>query len=100
MRDDLHELETQQEVELFEPKRFKVILLNDDYSTMDFVVEILMSIFHKGLEEALSIMLAVHKSGRGVCGIYPYDIAETKSALVRKRAKESGFPLQVSLEEC
>lgn len=99
-RDDAYELETQQEVETFEPRRFKVILLNDDYSTMDFVIEILMSIFHREFEEALAIMLSVHKNGRGVCGIYPYDIAETKGALVRKRAKESGFPLQVSLEEC
>lgn len=85
--------------EIIEPKRFKVILLNDDYTTMDFVIEVLMQIFNKPFDEAVNIMLHVHRQGRGVCGVYPYDIAETKVEQVKTKARLSGFPLRAILEE-
>jgi len=84
---------------LDEPKKYKVILLNDDYSTMDFVIGVLLDIFHKPFDEAVNIMLKVHKEGRGVCGVYTYDIAETKILQVRKEAKSSGYPLRAIMEE-
>ena len=87
------------EVELQEPKRFKVIILNDDYTSMDFVVSVLETIFSKSPAEATSIMLAVHKQGRGVCGIYSKQIAETKLRQVEDRAREESFPLRCVIEE-
>ncbi len=91
--------EVKERVHLDEPKKFKVILLNDDFSTMDFVVEVLMDIFHKNFDEALNIMLSVHKEGRGVCGVYTYEIAETKVLQVKKASKKHGYPLRAILEE-
>lgn len=85
--------------QLKEPKKYKVILLNDDYSTMDFVVNILVEIFHKPVDEAVNIMIEIHKEGRGVCGVYTYDIAETKIMQVRKEAKKQDFPLRAIMEE-
>jgi len=85
--------------ELEEVKRFKVILLNDDYTTMDFVVEILMKFFDKSFDDALALMITVHRDGSAVCGIYPFEIAETKVFQVRKSAKESGYPLRAVVEE-
>jgi len=85
--------------ELQEPKQYRVILHNDDYTTMDFVVEILVTVFHKPAAEATKIMLDVHKRGKGICGVYTYDIAATKVAQVRQTAKMRGFPLKCSLEE-
>lgn len=87
------------DLELTYPKKYKVYLLNDDYTSMDFVVNILMSIFHKSYEEAQNIMLEVHKKERGLCGIYTYEIAETKVMQVITRAKEHGFPLKATMEE-
>lgn len=98
MAADTH-LDTINELSLKHPKRYKVFLLNDDYSSMDFVVDILMSIFHKTYEEAEAIMLEVHKKDRGVCGVYTYEIAETKVMQVHKRARENGFPLKATMEE-
>jgi len=91
------ELETSLLVD--EPSQYKVLLHNDDYTTMDFVVEILMKIFHKNLLEAEQIMVEIHKSGKGVCGIYTYEIAETKVHQVKELAKNSGFPLLATMEE-
>jgi len=82
----------------FLPK-YKVYLLNDDYTSMDFVIDILMGIFHKSYEEAEKIMLEVHKKDRGLCGIYTYEIAETKVTQVIKKAKDNGFPLKATMEE-
>ena len=84
---------------LYEPTKYKVLLHNDDYTTMEFVVEILMSIFHKSIAEAKKIMLTVHKSGKGVCGVYTYEIAQTKVHQVKQLAKKSGFPLLATVEE-
>jgi ATP-dependent Clp protease adaptor protein ClpS len=77
---------------------FKVILHNDDYTTMDFVVRILESVFLKHPAEAYRIMMLVHTRGWGICGLYPFEIAETKVATVHERAQEEGFPLRASLE--
>ncbi len=85
--------------ELREPKQYRVILHNDDYTTMDFVIQVLVTVFHKPAAEATKIMLDVHKKGKGICGIYTYDIAATKVAQVRFMAKMREFPLKCSLEE-
>ncbi|EEO26259.1 ATP-dependent Clp protease adaptor ClpS [Helicobacter winghamensis] len=82
-----------------EPIRYRVILLNDDYTTQEFVIEVLQAIFHKDFEESLNLMLQIHHNGKGVCGIYPYDIAEIKVAQVRKMAKEKQYPLRAILEK-
>ncbi len=84
---------------LDEPTKYKVLLHNDDYTTMDFVVEILMTIFHKNILEAEKIMLTIHKQGKAVCGIYTYDIAQTKVYQVKELAKSNGFPLLATVEE-
>ncbi len=88
--------ETEQEVE--EPPMYKVMLLNDDYTTMEFVVEVLVYVFKKSPEEAMRIMLNVHRIGVGVCGIYSYEVAETKVNTVDNLARENGFPLKCIME--
>ena len=80
------------------PDLFKVLLLNDDYTTMEFVVEVLENIFNKAPAEAYRIMMAVHIQGKGLCGVYPYDIAETKVQTVIDLAREPGFPLKATME--
>ncbi|MBU0721296.1 ATP-dependent Clp protease adaptor ClpS [bacterium] len=92
-------LELLDELALKHPKKYKVFILNDDYSSMDFVIDVLMSIFHKTYEEAEAIMLEVHKKDRGICGVYTHEIAETKVMQVHKRARENGFPLKATMEE-
>ena len=91
--------DTVSEVEFKEPPFYRVFLHNDDYTTMDFVVEILCGVFRKSQEEAIRIMLAVHEKGRCECGVYPAEVAETKVFTVRERARAAGFPLRCSLEE-
>ena len=81
------------------PELYQVLLHNDDYTTMDFVVEVLETIFSKSPSEASLIMMHVHINGIGHCGAYPYEIAETKVALVHELARSSGFPLRASLEK-
>ncbi|MDY0123552.1 ATP-dependent Clp protease adaptor ClpS [Sulfurimonas sp.] len=93
------DLETINEISLKYPKKYKVFILNDDYTSMDFVVDVLMSIFHKSYEEAEAIMLEVHKKDKGICGVYTHEIAQTKVMQVHKRARESGFPLRAEMEE-
>ena len=82
-----------------EPDLYKVVMLNDNYTTMEFVVEILIEIFGKTEADARRIMLAVHKQGRGVAGVYVYDIAISKVEQVERKAKEKGFPLKCVVEK-
>jgi len=84
--------------EVSEPPMYKVLLLNDDYTTMEFVVEILMYVFNKSMEESTAIMLNVHRRGMGLCGVYPYEVAETKVDTVHTFAQERGFPLKCTME--
>lgn len=93
------EIELNDEIELEEPKKYKVFLLNDDYSTMDFVIEVLVKVFRKSVDEASVIMLNIHNYGRDVCGVYTHEIASTKVAQVKTMAREKGFPLKAVMEE-
>jgi ATP-dependent Clp protease adaptor protein ClpS len=80
------------------PKRFRVIFHNDDYTTMEYVIEVLRRFFHKSETEALHIMLTVHKKGKAVAGVYPRDLAETKVAEVMHDARDRGHPLLLTTE--
>jgi len=82
-----------------EPKRFKVIMHNDDFTPMDFVVVILMQIFKKQYEEAVALMMTVHKSQKAVVGTYSYDVAQSKVNAAMFRAREEGYPFRVTCEE-
>jgi ATP-dependent Clp protease adaptor protein ClpS len=82
------------------PRMYKVIMHNDDYTTMEFVILVLQKFFNKNYEEAQAIMLAVHTQGYGVCGIFTYEVAESKAAKVVKYARENGHPLKCSTEPC
>lgn len=92
------DLGPEQDVRLDEPPLYRVLLLNDDYTTMDFVVEVLKFVFHKSDDEAHRIMFNVHQQGVGVCGLYPLEIAETKIDIVDSLARERGFPLKCTME--
>lgn len=81
------------------PKQYSVVMLNDDFTTMEFVIEVLVSIFNKNNIEANKIMMDVHAKGRGVVGIYPYDIAYTKVSVAMNMAKSEGFPFKIIIEE-
>lgn len=85
--------------ELKRPKMYKVILMNDDYTPMDFVVEILVTFFALSQEKATQIMLHVHTRGRGVCGVFTYEIAETKVAQVNEYSRKQQHPLLCTMEE-
>jgi ATP-dependent Clp protease adaptor protein ClpS len=82
-----------------EPTLYKVVLLNDDYTTMEFVVQILEGVFQKSPAEAYQVMMQVHVNGRGVAGVYPWELAETKAETVISLAREAGFPLKAVTEE-
>ncbi len=90
---------TEIELDLENPQMYKVLLHNDDYTPMDFVVEILMKIFHKDIESANDIMWKVHEKGKAVCGVYVLEIAKTKVEQVRRVAKANGFPLLATYEK-
>jgi ATP-dependent Clp protease adaptor protein ClpS len=87
------------EIKIEYPKKYKVFLLNDDYTSMEFVIDILITLFHKSYYEAEKIMLEIHKKERGLCGVYTFEIAQTKVSQVIARAKDNGFPLKAILEE-
>jgi len=93
------EYEIDTDIELQVPKKYKVILLNDNYSTVEFVIQVLMQIFKKNLEEATVITMNIHENGKGVCGVYTYEIAQTKVAQVRANARKAELPLKAILEE-
>ncbi|ORU93571.1 MAG: ATP-dependent Clp protease adaptor ClpS [Cycloclasticus sp. symbiont of Poecilosclerida sp. N] len=86
-------------LKLAKPPMYKVLLLNDDFTPMDFVVSILQTLFYKDKEEAVRITMNVHTSGIGVCGVYTKDVAETKTQQVIAYAQENQHPLQCTLEE-
>lgn len=85
--------------DLQEPAQFTVVLLNDDFTTKEFVVAVLMAVFHKKQDDAYLIMEDVHKKGRGVVGSYTYDIAATRCLQVHDAARENGFPLRCVMEQ-
>ncbi len=97
--DELNDILEETSENIDEPSLYKVILLNDDYTTMDFVVKILEEVFHKSPAEATGIMLLVHNKGFGVCGVYTKEIAEMKINKVHSRAREAGFPLKAIMEQ-
>jgi ATP-dependent Clp protease adaptor protein ClpS len=90
---------TRSKEKLKKPPLYKVLLHNDDYTTQDFVVYVLTTVFHKTIEEAITIMLKVHMEGLGVAGIYSYEIAETKAEKVISLARENEYPLLATVEE-
>jgi len=94
--DVLTESKTEQKLE--RPRLWRVLLHNDDYTTQDFVVWVLETIFHKPRGEAFTIMMSVHRSGMGVAGVYTHDVAETKLKATRQLAEEHEFPLLVTME--
>lgn len=91
--------EVKERQEVSSPPLYKVYLINDDYTTMDFVVYVLEKVFHKPPVEAAQIMLHVHKNGKGLAGVYTHEIAETKITTVHGLAQESGFPLKCIKEK-
>ena len=93
------ELELDLALELEEPQMFKVLLHNDDYTSMDFVVEVLVGIFHKTHAQAEQIMLQIHEKDKAICGVYSFEIAQTKAEQVKQRAKQNEFPLLATIEE-
>ena len=94
-----YEEELEFALELEEPQMFKVLLHNDDYTSMDFVVEILTGVFHKTHAQAEQIMLQIHEKGKAICGVYSFEIAQTKAQQVKQKAKQNEFPLLATIEE-
>lgn len=92
-------LKEENKLKVLKPKMYKVLIHNDDYTTMDFVIKVLVKVFKKQIVEATQIMYDVHKKGIGVAGVYTYDIAATKTVQAMTMAEESGFPLKFSMEE-
>jgi len=95
--DEATKVETKKKLQ--KPSLYKVLLLNDDYTPMEFVVFLLKKFFHKNNDEATKIMLHVHQNGVGVCGVFPYEIAETKVIQVLETAKKNDHPLQCTMEK-
>ena len=93
------EVLTKTKKKLKPPTGYKVLLHNDDYTTMEFVVYVLETVFHKSASEAMNIMLHVHKNGIGVCGVFTYEIAETKVNQVHNIADQYEYPLKATMEE-
>jgi len=89
---------TKNKIDITNPPMYRVVLHNDDYTPMDFVIEILTKIFHKNLEEANKIMWQVHEKGKAICGVYIKEIASTKVHQVKANAKANGFPLLATVE--
>ena len=84
--------------ETTEPPLYKVLLHNDDFTTKEFVVTVLVSVFNKSLDQATQLMWSVHRHGVGVAGVYPFEVAETKIGIVKATAEEYGFPLKMTME--
>jgi len=93
------QLENQSELLTGEPKKFAVFMLNDDYTTWEFCIRIINAVFHRSVEEADAITHDIHTRGKGLCGIYSHEIAETKAFMVKEQARKEGFPMRCSVEE-
>ena len=98
-RGNIEHVEERVESELMPPSMYKVVLNNDDYTPMDFVIEVLQVFFRKNEQEATDIMLTIHHQGKGICGIFPFGIAETKVIQVNQFARQNQHPLLCSLEK-
>ena len=98
-KDRHREVATKERSKAARPPRFKVILYNDDYTPMEFVVQVLEKVFGKGPSAATQIMLQIHRGGLGVAGVYVLEIAETKSTIVQRMAEERGYPLRCGVEK-
>lgn len=94
------EVATQEHVKVKKPSMYRVLLHNDDYTTMEFVIHVLQKFFAKNYDEAHAIMLKVHHQGSGICGIYTFEVAESKSSKVNKYSRAKGHPLKCSFEPC
>jgi ATP-dependent Clp protease adaptor protein ClpS len=92
-----HDLEDKLDID--EPKKYNILLLNDDFSTMEFVIDILIKVFRKSIDEATKIMLDIHTKGKAICGTYTHEIAQTKVNQVRQKARANGFHLKAIMEE-
>lgn len=89
----------EQRTEVKKPKMYRVLLINDDYTTMEFVTYVLQLVFHKNAESAATLMWKIHTTGSGVCGVFTYEIAEMKVATVHEMARQHEFPLKCTMEE-
>jgi ATP-dependent Clp protease adaptor protein ClpS len=96
---DESDVATKTRTRVARPKRYKVVLYNDDYTSMEFVTHVLERVFDKSPSEATAIMLSVHRAGQGVAGVYILEVAETKVAIVHQLAEKRSFPLRAGLEE-
>lgn len=99
-RDDESGVATIRKEKLSPPKMYKVLMHNDDYTTMEFVILVLQKYFNKNYDEAQAIMLEVHQKGFGVCGIFTFEVAESKASKVVKYARENGHPLKCTAQPC
>lgn len=93
-------LKNKSKTKIKEPKKYKVVMYNDDFTPMDFVVDILIHIFHKSNEEAVNLMMSIHKGTKAVVGTYSYDIAKTKAEQSMSLAREAGYPFRVKVKPC
>ena len=94
-----NDIKQKSETRVQKPKNYAVVLVNDDFTTMEFVINILVVVFKKTVEEANALAQDIHKKGKGVAGIYTREIAETKAAIVEQNAHRNEFPLKASIEE-
>lgn len=97
--DNVIEKKPQSKEELKEPSLYQVVLINDDFTTMEFVVHVIQKVFHKSEDEASAIMMNIHKEGKGICGVFPYEIAETKATEVIYEARKNEYPLLAVVEK-
>lgn len=98
MSQEQYSVKERQSTRIAEPRKYKVVFHNDDFTTVEFVIDVLKSVFHKNTVDATAIMLSVHKKGSGVAGIYSYDIAVSKRDRAIEMARAEGFPLKITVE--
>ncbi len=94
-----NDVSVKEKIKIQLPKQYKVIILNDDYTPFDFVVEVIMDVFNKNQREALQIMQHAHRNGKAMCGIFSKEVADLKVILIKESAESAGFPLQAVTEE-